>query len=449
MTDFSAKVPPQDKRAEDEVAASLVDWPKAVGILVEQGLRPEDFYLRKPVLIYRAAQRVMLEGRDCNAVSIWSALQAMGYSKPGNDEGLERHEIEALVGHSTAFGGIGSYGERIMERADRRRKQTAGQRLITAVDSEDEKTYANQVQEALEEATRDYQAESEPTTPEEIASFVFDYIESEDEPDCFPLPWPKLNKGLPGGLLRGQTSVWAGWTNMGKSVAVDEAMSYWHKQGRRCGLIATEMSLLERMSRKLMMASGISALRILTKRLTQEEKGELAKLIQPQNIPFSFYDAQGWNYERIAQLITLKRFDVVAIDPINLIQGFADQETMTEAAGRFQAVARRANTHLMLVCHLNRKRSPQGSAKVLPKPHVYDIRDSGMIANNSDQTLFVHRDQDEEGEVLPVGEIYLDKVRVGFKSKTRVSLDPKYLRFTEIVDVEHDAGLPGVLGAVA
>jgi len=229
-------------------------------------------------------------------------------------------------------------------------------------------------------------------------------------------------------------------------------LQHWHERGANCGLLATEMGLIERMSRVVQNQTGISALDFLKRDLTPEQKTRLARHIKPENIPYEFHDAQGWTYQRIAQLITLKRYDVMVIDPLNLIAGFADQETITEAARSLQAVARLAGTHIAIVCHLNRKRAPSGKEKTIVKPRWWDVRDSGMVANNADVVIGVHRDQDEDGEVLNTGEIWIDKIRVGYKEKLFVSLEPMRFRFNGITTEEHDAALgasvdlPGLVG---
>jgi replicative DNA helicase len=301
--------PPVDHRAEEIVAGELVAFPKAVGILAERGLKPDDLYMPKNRVVYEAALKVMQGGGEANEVSIWGAIEALGHAAP-NGAGIVRNEIESRTkGHGIYFG-VGDIAERLMELADRHRKFSAAHKILGAVGLEQPDEYNAAIQAALEELAADHEVEAQPTTPEEIAMFLHDFLESEAPATAWPLPWPRLNRGLPGGLLPGQTSVWMGWTNMGKSAAIDEAVAYWHARGARCGLIGTEMSLLERGARTLQTQTGISSLRFLSKQLTRDEEAALSKAIQPQNMPFAFHDAQGWSYHRIAQLITLKRYDI-------------------------------------------------------------------------------------------------------------------------------------------
>lgn len=433
----------KDGKAEDSLLASLLAWPKSIGTAMETGLKKQHFAHEKLGVAYAAAERVLLDGGQVEPVTVYAALESVGHVKPKHPEGWERAELETLRDIAAAPGNVRTYAERIMEKAERRHKRKAGEEMIAASELADVKEFRQGVQDALEEASVDYEIEAEPTSPEEIAGFFHDFLEEPDPPTVFPLPWAGLNDGLPGGLVPGNTSAWIGWTNHGKSVAVDESMSQWHKEGFKCAVIGTEMSLAERMSRHLMRETGISSLRILKRDLSNEEKHLLAKCSMPDKIPFSFYEAHGWTYERIAQLITVERFDVVAIDPLNLIPGFADQSIMTEAARRFQSVAKRANTHLIMVCHLNRKRTPSSAKEAtVPRPQVMDIRDSGMIANNSDVTVGVFREQDEEtGELTPNGEIYLAKVRNGFRTRVKVSLEPRRLKFELREEDEIDDGL--------
>lgn len=106
---------------------------------------------------------------------------------------------------------------------------------MAAVGVEQPDEYNAQIQSALEDLTADHEVEAQPTTPEEIAMFLHDFLESEAPATAWPLPWSRLNRGLPGGLLPGQTSVWMGWTNHGKSAAIDEAVAHWHARELAAG----------------------------------------------------------------------------------------------------------------------------------------------------------------------------------------------------------------------
>jgi len=414
---------PADVDQEREVVACCIDFTSAVRECIEAGLRPEHFYTESFKAIYRGATRVVSEGRNVDGLEVWATMERSGLAAPSNPEGPDKPRFMSLVGTGNYPTNMRSRAKQLVYLADKRAKLAGAQQIIEGANHPDEKEYRRLLQSGLESIAVDYEIEAEPTTPEEISSFIHDYIESDVDPEVFELPWSDLNKLVLGGYRRGQTSVLAGWTNFGKSIVLDQMLTAFHQQGYRCGLFVTEMSLLERMARKVAASTNIPAEKFLLKKLTQEEKVKAAKATLPHRVPFHFYDAQGWTYDRLAQRIAIGTpqgpFDVVAIDPINLIVGFADQEVLTEAAARFQEVARRTGCHLIAVAHLNRARA---QLAVAPKPVIRDVRDSGMLANNADQVLFLHRDQDDEGEVLPTGEIYFGKVRNGMRGGINVEM---------------------------
>lgn len=447
MTPDLATTYPQSTRDEEALLAAVLDWSKAIGTAVEKALKPEHFYNRKNGVVFRSMLKAFAEGKHPDHVTVSSTLKRLGFSPPEEPDGPTEEYVWALIGKCPSPTNIGSYVDTVITLADRRAKMKGAQTILEGVGCQDDAEYRRLVQDGLEEVAVDYEIDAAPTSPEQISEFVTDYIEDDAPAEVFELPWATLNPLVLGGLRRGQTSVWPGWTNMGKSIALDQALEAFHQQGKRCGLFATEMSLLERITRRLTASTGIAAEKILLKQLTNDEKYKIAKAAYPNKIPFHFYDAQGWTYDRIAQRITLERFDVAAIDPINLIPGFADQEVITEAANRLQAVARRANCHLIMVCHLNRERL---KTAVAPKPVLRDIRDSGMLANNADQVLFVHREQDDDGNPLRAGQIYWGKVRNGMRGYENVEFSPRHLRFIKAAppDPAEDAeAMPGFVGA--
>jgi replicative DNA helicase len=425
---MSQQVSPADVDQERDVLACAIEFTASIRLCIEAGLQAQHFYLAKHQAIYSAAERVISEREQADPMGVWATLERIGQAHPSNPEGPDKQYVMGLVGTSVNHLNVGARAKHLIYLADKRAKEAGAKLILEGVGAQDDKEYRRLVQDGIEQIAVDYELDAEPTTPEQIAEYIHAYIESTDDPEVFKLPWADLNKLVLGGYRRGQTSVLAGWTNFGKSIVLDQMLTAFHRQGYRCGLFVTEMSLLERMARRIAASTGVAAEKFLLKQLTTEEKRKVAKAAMPAEVPFSFYDAQGWTYDRIAQRIAIETFDVVAIDPINLIVGFADQEVLTEAAARFQAIARRANCHLIMVAHLNRARAQHA---VLPKPVLRDVRDSGMLANNADQVLFLHREQDDEGNVLPEGEIYFDKVRNGMKGGIDVALTARHVQFVK------------------
>lgn len=408
---------PASPEAEREVLGSVMLWEPAIKVCGDAGLRPEHFYFDRHRTIFLAAQRVTHRNEFPDELAVWAQLERQNDT---GEEGIENHYLGEMTSTVGSVRNVAAHARRLVELANLRAKQEGAKLILEGVDQESHEL----IQEGIEQATSDIEAEAEPTTPQELGEDFYEWLESDEDVETFKLPWEKLNEFVLGGYRRGQTSVLAGRTNLGKSVILDQMLGAFHDQGYKSAIFATEMSRRERVARFLSRETGIKPEKIMLKRLTDAEK---ARLMAPLGrIPFSFYDAQGWTAARICQRIVFDKPDVAAIDPLNLIP-FKDRADLDEAARLFQRIARRANCHLVIVAHLNNARATEAKS---PPPVLRDIRDSGMIANNADQVLFLHRETDDHANPKRKGgELYFGKVRNGMRGKVAVEFNPKFLRF--------------------
>jgi replicative DNA helicase len=190
------------------------------------------------------------------------------------------------------------------------------------------------------------------------------------------------------------------------------------------------MSRQERGMRWLTTVTGIPLEKILRNQLNPDDHKKLAKARAAVDgkLPFDYYEGQGWSADRIAARILSSGVDVAAIDPITEIPGFEKPELAAAIVGRFAQVAARGDCHVIAVCHLNRARlkNPNG---VKPKPLCLDLKGSGSLETLAHAVLFLHRDQDDQANVLPRGRLYFDKVRNGVKASVEVEQSPRRLHF--------------------
>lgn len=412
MTD----APPVNEEAEREVLGALLVTNRAMPLCQELGLQPEHFYFDRHRHLYRAATQAAREGAAGDELATWTAAQKMGLA-----DQLQRGYVSELAATVRAAGNVRAHAQRVIELAGKRSKLEGAQKIQQGVHEHDDERSAALIQEGLELVATDYTIEAEPTSGEEILDEIFTYFDRGQEGDVFELPWPELNDCVLGGYRRKQLSALAGWTNMGKSWVVDQMLASFGAQGYRTAIFATEMAREERAARWLTSQTGVALEKIIRNRLSPDDHRKLAaaRAAVDGKLPFDYFEAFGWSAERIAERIVFGNYDVVAIDPITEIPGFEKAETASAIVRRFAQVAGRSNCHVIAVCHLNRNRlrDPNG---VKPRPLCLDLKGSGALETLAHAVLFLHRDQDDDANVLPEGELYFDKVRNGIKKKLRV-----------------------------
>lgn len=412
---------------ERELLGCILVREAALPLCREVGLEPEHFYLDRHQAIYRAAKRAASEGTPADALAAWTALERMGLTAE-----VEKGYVFELAERVSILNPR-SHAQRVIELAAKRTKLEGAQLIAQGARELDEARSADLIAEGMALVTRDFTIEAEPTSREEIASLVFDYFDDQTPPeDLFRLPWDRLNTAVLGGLRRGDVTVLGGHTNVGKSWVLDHCMAEFAKQGFRCAIFATEMPRLQRALRFIASETGIPLERLMTKQGLKQQ--DYRKIVEAApRMPFDYYVCHGWSADRIAERILTSNVDVAGIDVFNKIPGVEKADVASAAATRFAEVAARGRLHLIVVSHLNRNRLRDPSGR-LPKPLRHDLRDTAMLETHAAQILFLHRDQDDEANVLPTGQLYWDKVRNGMKASVRVRQSPRSLRFVEHED---------------
>lgn len=391
---------PQSIEAEEAVIGAMLVADSALRrVRVESGLTPKHFYLDRHRVIF--AGLVKVAEREGRVDELMLSAELPDY----------RSQVGELVAGVPAAGNALHYAGIVVREAGRRAKLQGAQMIQQGVFEHDEDRSAAMIQEGLQLAASDFSIEAEPTTGEEVMDEFFSWLDNGEEPEIFELPWSVLNQSVLGGFRRKQMSVLSGWPKMGKSFILDQMLTNFAAQGKRAAIFAPEVSRMDRVARHLTMETGIASEKLLRKQLTPQDYRKLAEA-RPAGLPFDYFESAGWSVEKIGERIIYGGYDVVAIDPVTKIPGFEKTETASQVSGRLTEIASRANCHVILVSHLNRSRMG-GPTGVRPRPVAGDLRGSGMIEGDAHAILFLHREQDEKGNVLPSGELYFDRSRNG------------------------------------
>lgn len=414
---------------EREVLASVLDLASAIKGVAATGLQPEHFYLDKHRAIFRAQRAVARSGSYPDELAVWAALEAMGLSGQ-----VDRVYLGGLAGSSSAPFNVQTHCRRLIELASKRVKIEGAHRILEGAREKQTARSEELIHEGLQLVSTDFAVDAEPTSPSELADDFYEFLDSEEPAEVFELPWKALNSSVNGGYRRGEISVLSGWTNIGKSLVLDQMLTAFSEQGKKTAIFMTEMKQRQRVARFITSRTRIPTEKILLKEMTKEQWAR-AVAVLPE-IPFTLVPVLGWHYEKIAEQIAFGGFDVAAVDHVTRIPGFAKTEVASEISGRFAEVAERADLHLILVAQLKKERVEKGKP---PKPNLYDLRNTSQLAEDAHQILFLHREKVGE-DFVRKGEIYFGKIRNGAgKGSVDVEFTPLTLGFIPTDEPEQES----------
>lgn len=415
MSEVPASI--NDERAV--LGAILVNRPALQTATIDTGLKPDHFYLDRHREIFAAVLKVASEGAAADELTVAALLPA------------QRAYLSELTANVPSLSNVGAYARRVIELAGMRTKLAGAQEIIAGVRDQDH----NRIQSGVLAVSTDLEAQAEPSTPEELWDDMYEWLQQEpDAGETFRLPWPELHRHCAGGFRRGQMVLVTGWSEQGKSLVISQMLRQWAQDGHKSLLLTTEMHRRELIARYLATETGIGYEKIMRRKgLGAPEWRKLNDA--GLRIPFHHHDAEGWSVDRILSAIVTQKPDVAVIDPANLIPR-KSYEDVPEQARRLKEIAARANCCVIVVVHLKPRSGHQGED--LPRPAMFDIRDSGMWYTNAHSVLALWRKQNESGGLKAEGELFFMKSRDAPKGGIDVEFNPRRLRFDPVGTAEKE-----------
>lgn len=393
---------PQSLEAEQAVLGACLFSGVTVlePLIAEAGLRPGHFYRPQHATIFEAMIALADRGDGIDHLTVRNELDRMGKLEAAGGPVA----VEVLIAAPPVVPHHRRYALDVIEAARWRSRLTATYAKQQAIAERDEAAYlAVDDTDEPERATALDQAA--------LAARFDAWLEASH--DTVPCPWPQINTALHGGARRGDTSVIAGWTNMGKSIAAVGWLDHIAQQDGRVGLYTNEMAAEDVTARLLAGHSGVNFGRIMSRQLTDAQRtlvrGAYAKL-KVRIIP-----AYGWPWQDIARHIRRHRWDLACLDLFNRLPDLEKVAQIDAAISGLCNAAAQSNGHVIVVSQLNQERSKTAER---PMPTQRDLRGSGAMANDPANVVFIHRDQETDPDTdivkkLDEGVVFLDKARNG------------------------------------
>lgn len=395
-------------------AVLLVGAPALEPLLAETGLRATHFWQPTHAAIYRAMGDLLDRGDGIDRLTVLNELR--GY----RDDPDIANTVEQLHATPPVTGHAATYADMVMTAARWRARLAGTYRQQQAISERDENAY--RAAQETDEPDRGAML-----TPAALVADIDKWLTTPDT-DRIPVPWPEIHDALGDGAGRGDTTIIAGWSSMGKSIAAAGWLDHVAQHGGRVGLYTNEMQPREIAARLLAAHSGVPFYRILSRRLNTTQLQHLKTAYQALRV--NIVPAFGWPAEDICRHMRRQRFDIACLDLFNGLPGLERVTDMDVAIRTLVNAAGHSRTHLLVISQLNQERS-KGQER--PMPVGRDLRGTGALFNDPANVIFVHRDQEDDGELvvrLDTGVIYVDKARNGNTgARCRVSLNPSRMRF--------------------
>lgn len=217
-----------------------------------------------------------------------------------------------------------------------------------------------------------------------------------------PTGFTALDNALGGGMVQSGLYILAarpgcGKTTMGLQIAEKVASS-----GVSVLFISLEMPTLQLTGRRLAVATGIPAARILMYSMTDEEHTAVAEAADKlRTHPLAFNSVSNISVGSVGVLARqVKNCGLVVLDYLGLLQyehGKTLYEGVTKNSNALKRLALSLGIPILCLAQLNRELEGRKGP-----PRLSDLRDSGAIEQDADAVLLLHQLQADDGELTPL-----------------------------------------------
>jgi replicative DNA helicase len=436
-------VPPHNEEAEASVLGSILLTEQALdGILLEVGLRPEDFYRPRNQLIFRAMIRLKekAEPEAVDALTVSEDLRRTGeLDKAGGSAYI--HSLPTLV---PAVGAVLDYARIVKENSLLRS-------LLSATrDIQDEVlAHRGEPRELIERAEAVLfkighdGGTAEMKSIEAVLHEEIDKLEELSRKDVgltgTPSGFIDLDQ-LTGGFQPGNLIVVAARPSMGKStLATNIVENAAIDNGVPAALFSLEMSETELAHRFIASQARVSSDELRKGRVRGDRWPKVLNAVEKlASAPIYLDDSSDIGVLEIRakarRLHARHGLGLIVVDYLQLVRPDTRSDSRVEQVGQIsrglKILARELDIPVIAVSQLSRaveSRNP-------PIPMLSDLRESGNLEQDADVVMFVYREDyyDEQSERIGEADVIMAKHRNGPIGKLALTFLSKYPKFANL-----------------
>jgi replicative DNA helicase len=438
--------PPHSIEAEQSVLGAVLLWDGALyGLVIEEGLKPEDFYRDRHRLIYESMLALYQESQPVDPLTVTEHLRSRGELENAGGQA----EVDGLTGAVPAVGNALRYGRIVREHALLRRLLAKTYEIQTAVLNRTEQPNVlvelaerGLLEVAHDDRTKDFQR-------------VGEVLEVEIE------KWQKLSKegisltGTPsgfsdldeitGGFQPGNLIILAARPSMGKSAMVTniaENVALHPERPQPVAMFSLEMSEAELAQRFIASQATIKGDDLRKGRLKDERKWKrvLDTATRYDKAPLFVDDSSDIGILEIrAKARRLHQqteggLGLIIVDYLQLMRPDPTMDSRVQQVGEMsrglKILARELGVPVIALSQLSR--AVESRSATDKRPMLSDLRESGQIEQDADLVMFIYRDEyyfPETTEHPGEAELIIAKHRNGGLGVVHVSFQSEFPRF--------------------
>jgi replicative DNA helicase len=440
--------PPHNLEAEESVIGAILLSDRALyGLVIEEGLRADDFYRDQHRIVYQAILDLYDESRGVDTLTVTEHLRQNGLLEEAGGEGT----VHALAGAVPAAGNARHYAKIVRDNALMRRLQTSAYQVLSDLSDR-----AASPRELVEQAERRILEVGHDDRQKDFRSIQEVLDEELDKLHRLSLEGTALT-GVPsgfqrldeltGGFQRGNLIIIAARPSMGKSALVANiAENAALEHGHAVALFSLEMSESELAQRFVASQASIKGEDLRKGRVAENVWPKITKATNKlAQAPLYIDDSSDVGLLEIRakarRLHAQKQIGLVIIDYLQLLRADSRIENRVEQVGQMsrglKILARELDVPVIALSQLNRG----VEARTDKRPLLSDLRESGSIEQDADLVMFIYRDEyyhddsEREGEA----DLIISKHRNGALGDVTLTFRKEFPKFMNFVDEDRFA----------
>ena len=432
LDELLAKQVPYSIEAEQAVLGSMLIDPKRIPEVMEV-LTQEDFYVRNNQVLYDAIQKMFLESRNVDPVTVLDEVKLMGY----RDE-LPRDYVLQLVETTPHSANLLDYARIVRGKSMLRELQQVGTDIVdlTRAEEDDADTVADLAEQKVYAVRQGREIQG--FTPlnqaiNEVYANLDELATRGGQLPGLPTGFSMLDQYI-GGLNKSDLILLGARPGMGKTaIALNMAMSAAKKSGKTVVIFQLEMSRAQLATRLLSTEGFIDSKKLRMGNLDDDDWQKMAEATQTLNkLNILIDENSGITVpEMKAKCRRVPNLGLIVIDYLQLMHTPKHSDNrvqeVAEISRSLKIMAKDLNVPVLCCCQLSR--GPEGRQD--KRPMLSDLRESGSIEQDADIVLFIYRDDyyNSEGENHNAAELIVAKNRHGETGKIELQWMGQFTAF--------------------
>ena len=405
--------PPHSLEAEQSVLGGILLSDRAMyGLVIEEGLKPEDFYRERHRTIYEAMLSLYRDNEPIDVLTVSEQLLQTGRLQEAGGKAA----IDELTGGVPGLGGIRRYAQIVREHALMRRLLTTTYEIQASVLNHEAPPgeLVDRAEQRIFELRQADRAKRDIT----LAHAISQELERIQEASQSEREYLGLTSGLPsldeltGGWQAGNLTVLASRPGMGKSsVALNFASHAAFNETAAVLFCSLEMSTSETVQRHLSTETHISTDRLRRGRVDDRDWPKLIQAgTRAEQSRFRLLDDPAVTPSQLraqARAISVREggLGLVIVDYLQLMRPDAPSgnrvEDVSSLSRALKLLAMELRCPVIALSQLSRAVEQRTDRR----PLLSDLRESGSIEADADTVLMLYRDDYYDDDSPRAGEI--------------------------------------------